>query len=88
MTCFCMIFPVFFRSRNLTESFSRESDVYYPNGTTFRIDTASLTAHITFMKTMNAKLNPGSDWWMEVGHNGNGNIEVYPFQLFIAAQGN
>jgi hypothetical protein len=83
-----MIFPVFFRSRNLTEPFSRESDVYHPNGTTFRIDTASLTAHINFMKTMNAKLNPGSDWWMEVGHNGNGNIEVYPFQLFIAAQGN
>jgi hypothetical protein len=28
------------------------------------------------METMNAKLNPGSDWWMEIGHNGNGNIEV------------
>jgi hypothetical protein len=28
------------------------------------------------MTNMNAKLNPGSDWWMEIGHNGNGNIEV------------
>jgi hypothetical protein len=31
------------------------------------------------MEAMNAKLNPGSDWWMEIGHNGNGNIEVREF---------
>jgi hypothetical protein len=29
------------------------------------------------METINSKLNAGSDWWMEIGHNGNGNIEVY-----------
>ena len=54
----------------------RESDIYSPNGTTYRVGTADLANHITFMANMNAKLNPGSDWWMEIGHNGNGNIEV------------
>ena len=46
----------------------RESDVYSPNGTTYRIGTADLANHITFMKTINAKLNTGSDWWIEIGH--------------------
>lgn len=27
------------------------------------------------MSTINSKLNPGSNWWIEIGHNGNGNIE-------------
>lgn len=28
------------------------------------------------MTNINAKLNTGSEWWIEVGHNGNGNIEA------------
>ncbi|PQE12581.1 hypothetical protein CJF30_00002459 [Rutstroemia sp. NJR-2017a BBW] len=51
------------------------SDIYKPAGTTYRIGTADLAQHITFMNTINSKLNPGSKWWIEVGHNGNGNIE-------------
>lgn len=53
-----------------------ESDIYDPINTTYRIGTADLANHITFMSTINAKLNPGSEWWIEIGHNGNGNIEV------------
>lgn len=62
---------------------ARESDIYSPNGTTYRIGTADLDNHITFMANMNAKLNPGSDWWMEIGHNGNGNIEVRASSSFL-----
>lgn len=52
-----------------------ESDIYSPNGTTYRIGTADLAQHITFMASINSKLNAGSNWFIEVGHNGNGNIE-------------
>ena len=52
-----------------------ESDIYSPNGTTYRVGTDDLAQHITFMSTINSKLNSGSDWWIEIGHNGNGNIE-------------
>ncbi|KAI9650099.1 hypothetical protein NHQ30_000112 [Ciborinia camelliae] len=52
-----------------------ESDIYSPSGTTYRIGADDLAQHITFMSTINSKLNPGSNWWIEVGHNGNGNIE-------------
>jgi hypothetical protein len=53
-----------------------ESDIYSPNGTTYQVTPDDLAEHITFMKTINAKLPAGSDWFIEVGHNGNGNIEV------------
>ncbi|KAF7877517.1 hypothetical protein EAF04_001194 [Stromatinia cepivora] len=52
-----------------------ESDIYSPTGTTYRIGTDDLAQHITFMGTINSKLNAGSNWFIEVGHNGNGNIE-------------
>ncbi|ESZ97904.1 hypothetical protein SBOR_1703 [Sclerotinia borealis F-4128] len=52
-----------------------ESDIYSPTGTTYRIGADDLAQHITFMRTINSKLNPGSNWFIEVGHNGNGNIE-------------
>jgi hypothetical protein len=41
-----------------------------------RVGPADLDAHVAWISTVRAKLNPGSDWWLEVGHNGNGNIEV------------
>jgi hypothetical protein len=41
-----------------------------------RVDPKDLDALVTWMPTVRAKLNPGSDWFVEVGHNGNGNIEV------------
>ena len=54
-----------------------ESDIYSPAGTTFQITPADLAQHVTWMGTVNAKLNAGSDYFVEVGHNGNGNIEVF-----------
>lgn len=41
-----------------------------------RVGPNDLDAHVAWIPTVRAKLNPGSDWWLEVGHNGNGNIEV------------
>lgn len=52
-----------------------ESDIYSPAGSTYRIGTADLAQHITFMGSVNSKLNAGSNWFIEVGHNGNGNVE-------------
>lgn len=53
-----------------------ESDIYYPNGTTFRIRTGDLAATAAWLPEINAKMNPGSEYFPEVGHNGNGNIEA------------
>jgi hypothetical protein len=53
-----------------------ESDIYHPAGKTFRIRTGDLANHVTWAGTINAKMNPGSNYFMEVGHNGNGNIEA------------
>jgi hypothetical protein len=53
-----------------------ESDIYSPSGTTFRLRPADLTAHGTWTSTINAKMNTGSAYFIEIGHNGNGNIEA------------
>lgn len=53
-----------------------ESDIYDPPNTTFIITPADLAQHVTWMKTVNKKMPAGSNWFIEVGHNGNGNIEV------------
>lgn len=66
-----------------------ESDIYNPAGTTFQVTTADLAQHITWAATVNSRLPSGSSWFMEVGHNGNGNIEVSiiisgPFEAFFS----
>jgi hypothetical protein len=53
-----------------------ESDIYSPAGGKFRIRTEDLAAHVSWMLTINAKLPTGSKYFIEIGHNGNGNIEV------------
>ncbi len=53
-----------------------ESDIYSPAGTTYRITTADLDQHKTWVPTINAKMPAGSSYFPEIGHNGNGNIEV------------
>jgi len=53
-----------------------ESDIYSPAGNTFQIKPADLAQHVTWMKTVNAKLPSGSNYFIEIAHNGNGNIEV------------
>lgn len=52
-----------------------ETDIYSPNGTTFRIRNADMDNVRDWIKTINAKMNAGSNYFPEVGHNGNGNIE-------------
>ena len=53
-----------------------ESDIYSPAGTTYQITTADLTQHRTWQTALNAKLPAGSNYFLEIAHNGNGNIEV------------
>ncbi|KAI3201173.1 CAZyme family CBM87 and CE18 [Penicillium roqueforti] len=52
-----------------------ETDIYSPAGTTFRIRAEDLTNIASWIDTINAKLPAGSSYFVEVGHNGNGNIE-------------
>ncbi|GAD97217.1 extracellular serine-rich protein [Paecilomyces variotii No. 5] len=52
-----------------------ESDIYSPNGTTFRIRVSDLEATATWIDEVNTKLNSGSEYFPEICHNGNGNIE-------------
>jgi hypothetical protein len=51
------------------------TDIYKPAGVQFRLRAADLTAHAAWIPTINAKMNPGSFYVPEIGHNGNGNIE-------------
>ncbi|PYH41936.1 putative extracellular serine-rich protein [Aspergillus saccharolyticus JOP 1030-1] len=53
-----------------------ETDIYYPNGTTFRITTNDLAGITSWVPQINAKMPSGSSYFVEVGHNGNGNIEA------------
>ncbi|GLB04013.1 hypothetical protein AtubIFM57258_009729 [Aspergillus tubingensis] len=52
-----------------------ETDIYKPNGTTFRITPADLDGIANWLPEINGKMNAGSNYYVEVGHNGNGNIE-------------
>ena len=52
-----------------------ETDLYQPNGTTFRIRNEDMDGIVNWIPTILAKMNPGSVYFPEVGFNGNGNIE-------------
>lgn len=52
-----------------------ESDIYLPNGTTFRITATDMDGIKAWIPKITAKMNTGSEYYPEVGHNGNGNIE-------------
>jgi hypothetical protein len=54
-----------------------ESDIYSPAGTTYQVTPADLAQHITWMANLNSRLPAGSSYFMEIAHNGNGNIEVF-----------
>ncbi|GES57607.1 extracellular serine-rich protein [Aspergillus terreus] len=53
-----------------------ETDIYYPNGTIFRITTKDMDGIANWIPTITAKMNAGSSYFVEVGHNGNGNLEA------------
>jgi hypothetical protein len=52
------------------------TELYIPEGVTFRIRTSDLDAHKRWQDEINTRLPTGSDFYLEVGHNGNGGIEA------------
>ncbi|POR39131.1 Uncharacterized protein TPAR_00683 [Tolypocladium paradoxum] len=50
------------------------TDMYRPVGASFRCRPADLSAHVTWQRNINARLPAGSNFWLELGHNGNGDI--------------
>ncbi|KAF7558001.1 hypothetical protein G7Z17_g337 [Cylindrodendrum hubeiense] len=51
------------------------TELYYPaNSPDFKIEVADLEAHVTWQKNLAGRLPAGSEFWLEFGHNGNGDI--------------
>jgi hypothetical protein len=62
------------------------SSIYSPANTTYQVTTADLAQHVTWTANLNSRLPAGSIYFIEIAHNGNGNIEVcigiYFFNFF------
>ncbi|KAJ5816685.1 hypothetical protein N7447_008918 [Penicillium robsamsonii] len=52
-----------------------ETEIYSPAGKNFRIRAQDMSSIATWTDEINAKMPAGSSYFVEVGHNGNGNIE-------------
>jgi hypothetical protein len=48
--------------------------IYYPQGKTYRVVPADLSPHIAWTTSVNSRLPAGSKYFVEIGHNGNGDI--------------
>lgn len=48
--------------------------LYQPAGGLFRLSAADLPPHVSWMSDINTRLPSGSNYWVELGHNGNGDI--------------
>lgn len=48
--------------------------LYQPSGTTFRVRPSDLANHVTWAKSINSRMGTGSNYFIELAHNGNGNI--------------
>jgi hypothetical protein len=53
-----------------------ETDLYQPAGSLFRVRPGDLSVHKSWMPQINAKMPAGSNYFIEIGHNGNGDIEA------------
>ena len=53
-----------------------ETEIYKPSGTNYRVNTADMDGIASWIPTVLDKMNPGSNYFPEVGHNGNGNVEA------------
>ncbi|KAA8645896.1 hypothetical protein EYZ11_003589 [Aspergillus tanneri] len=53
-----------------------ETEIYKPAGRNFRISTSDMDGISRWVPTINAKMNEGSNYYVELGLNGNGNIEA------------
>lgn len=49
--------------------------LYQPSTSRFRVRTSDLDEHVAWQKRINARLPVGSSYVIEMGHNGNGNVE-------------
>ncbi|KAJ5967515.1 hypothetical protein N7501_003763 [Penicillium viridicatum] len=52
-----------------------ETEIYSPAGNNFRIRAQDMAKIATWTDDINAKMPAGSSYFVEIGHNGNGNIE-------------
>ncbi|CAG8950738.1 hypothetical protein HYFRA_00002949 [Hymenoscyphus fraxineus] len=52
-----------------------ETPLFDAPTTNFRLLPEDLDMHVQWMDSVKSTLNSGSDWFIEIGHNGNGNIE-------------
>ncbi|KAH6896743.1 hypothetical protein B0T10DRAFT_396872, partial [Thelonectria olida] len=51
------------------------TELYYPSGgDDFKIQIDDLESHITWQNSINSRMPTGSDFWLELGHNGNGDF--------------
>ncbi|KJZ79795.1 hypothetical protein HIM_00509 [Hirsutella minnesotensis 3608] len=53
-----------------------ETDMYRPVGNKFRLRPGDLDAHVAWQRRLNSRLPAGSDVRLEMGHNGNGDIDA------------
>lgn len=53
-----------------------ETPLYRPQGQSYRCKPDDLTVHVGWQAQLNAKLPAGSEYFVEIGHNGNGDIEA------------
>lgn len=51
------------------------TDIYQPAGNQYRVVPADLATHVTWQSAINSRLPAGSAYKVEIGHNGNGDIE-------------
>lgn len=52
------------------------TDIYSPSGSTFRLRPSDLNSLVTWQKGLNTRLPSGSSYFLEIGHNGNGDIDI------------
>ena len=53
-----------------------ETELYRPQGQNFRVKPADLTVHVGWQADLNSRMPAGSEYFVEIGHNGNGDIEA------------
>ncbi|KAF1914211.1 hypothetical protein BDU57DRAFT_286325 [Ampelomyces quisqualis] len=53
-----------------------ETPMYRPQGRNYRCKPEDLDWHVTWQANLNTKLPKGSEFFIEIGHNGNGDIEA------------
>lgn len=53
-----------------------ETPMYRPNGSSYRVVSDDLSAHVDWQADINARMPKGSEYFLEIGHNGNGDIEA------------